>query len=86
MLVFTLAQGIFWVGIWSTLAMSLGTAITTGALAAMAVLAKGVALRFAGPDSGRGRMIGPGLELAAAVVVLLAGTALLMGATAHPAG
>lgn len=85
-LVFTLAQGIFWVGIWSTLAMSLGTAITTGALAAMAVLAKGVALRFAGPDSGRGRMIGPGLELAAAVVVLLAGTALLMGATAHPAG
>ena len=85
-LVFTLAQGIFWVGIWSTLAMSLGTAITTGALAAMAVLAKGVALRFAGPDSGRGRMIGPGLELAAAVVVLLAGTALLMGATTHPAG
>ena len=85
-LVFTLAQGIFWLGIWSTLAMSLGTAITTGALAATAVLAKGVALRFAGKEGGRGQIMALGLELAAACVVLLAGTALLIGASGHPAG
>ena len=85
-LVFTLAQGIFWLGIWSTLAMSLGTAITTGALAAMAVLAKGVALRFTGEEGGRGQIVALGLELAAACVVLLAGTLLLIGASGHPAG
>eukprot|EP01037_Dinobryon_pediforme_P007376 gene7374-7442_t len=39
-LVFALAQGIYWAGIVATLAMSLGTAITTGALASMAVLSK----------------------------------------------
>ena len=85
-LVFTLAQGIFWLGIWATLAMSLGTAITTGALAAMAVLAKGVALRFTGKDGGRGQIMALGLELAAACVVLLAGTMLLIGASGHPTG
>ena len=36
-LVFALAQGIFFAGVAAALAMSLGTAVTTGALAALAV-------------------------------------------------
>ena len=45
-LVFALAQGIFWAGIASTFLMALGTAITVAALAALAVGAKDVALRL----------------------------------------
>ena len=80
-LVFTLAQGIFWIGLWSVLAMSLGTAITTGALAALAVLAKGLAQRYARSGDGPGRLLVPGLEVMAALAVLLVGVSLLAGAT-----
>ncbi|MGB7045967.1 MAG: nickel/cobalt transporter, partial [Methylocella sp.] len=45
-LVFTLAQGIFSVGVFAVAAMSLGTAITTAALASAAVLAKNVAVKY----------------------------------------
>ena len=83
-LAFTLAQGIFLIGIWSVLAMSVGTFLTTGALAAMAVLAKGFALRFAGAESGRAGKWLAGLELAAACVVVLVGVGLLAGATMQP--
>ena len=86
-LVFALAQGIFLIGVWSVLAMSLGTAITTGALAATAVLAKGVALRFAGGDDARGRALVTGLEVLAALAVVAVGVSLLVGATySHSAG
>jgi nickel/cobalt transporter (NicO) family protein len=50
-LVFALAQGLFAAGIAATFAMALGTALTTGALAALAVLAKRTALRLAGGRS-----------------------------------
>ena len=80
-LVFTLAQGIFWIGLWSVLAMSLGTAITTGALAALAVLAKGLAQRYARSGDGPGRLLVPGMEVLAALAVLLVGVSLLAGAT-----
>lgn len=80
-LAFTAAQGIFWIGLWSVLAMSLGTALTTGALAALAVLAKGAALRFTHAESGQtARWVG-GLELLAAMAVVLVGIGLLAGAT-----
>ena len=86
-LVFALAQGIFLIGVWSVLAMSLGTAITTGALAATAVLAKGVALRLAGGDDARGRALVTGLEVLAALAVVAVGVSLLVGATySHSAG
>jgi ABC-type nickel/cobalt efflux system permease component RcnA len=78
-LVFSLAQGMFMAGIAATFAMSLGTAITTGALAALAVLAKGLALRMAAPTSRRGTLIIRGFEVAAAAVVLLAGLSLFLG-------
>lgn len=78
-LVFALSQGIFYAGIAATFAMAVGTAITTGGLAATAVLAKGLAARITGTGSGRGALIGRGLELAAAIIVLLVGIGLLLG-------
>ena len=79
MLVFALAQGIFLAGIAATIVMALGTAITTAALAAIAVLAKGIAMRLVGRDGGRGALAARGLELAAALLVLLVGVSLLFG-------
>ena len=81
-LVFALAQGMLAAGIASTIAMSLGTAVTTGALAAFAVLAKDVALRVAGASAPRAALLGRGLELVAAVAVLVFGLMLLTAAMA----
>ena len=81
-LVFSMAQGIFWAGVAATFAMALGTAITTGALATMAVLAKHLALRLTGGQSSRrGEIVASALEFAAACLVLALGLALLMGVT-----
>ncbi len=44
-LVFALAQGLFWAGIAATFVMGLGTAITVAAIALIAVSAKGLAQR-----------------------------------------
>ena len=57
-LVFALAQGIFSAGIFAVLAMSLGTAITTAALASTAVFAKNTAVKYATPGSRRSLMAG----------------------------
>ncbi|MGP0059845.1 MAG: nickel/cobalt transporter [Beijerinckiaceae bacterium] len=76
-LVFALAQGIFWAGAAATFAMSLGTAVTTGALASMAVLAKGWAVRVSGLGSSRAEIIGRGVEVGAAFCVIFFGAALL---------
>jgi nickel/cobalt exporter len=78
-LVFALSQGVFWAGVGATLAMSLGTAITTGTLAAVAVLAKGIAVRMSGIGSRRSDVVVRGLELAAALVVLVFGVGLFFG-------
>jgi nickel/cobalt exporter len=78
-LVFALSQGIFWAGVGATFAMSLGTAITTGALASVAVLAKNVAQRIAGAGSTRGELALRGLEFAAALLVFVFGFGLLFG-------
>ena len=80
-LVFALAQGIFAAGIAATLAMALGTAITTGALASLAVFAKAAALRFARGEASRVMLIARGLELLAAFGVLAVGLGLLLGAS-----
>ena len=78
-LVFTLSQGLFAAGVASTLLMAVGTAITTGALAGLAVFAKGAAVRLSGPDSRRALMVGRGAELLAALLVLGLGLTLLAG-------
>jgi nickel/cobalt transporter (NicO) family protein len=78
-LVFALAQGIFWAGIASTFLMGLGTAVTVAALAVLAVGAKGVAARLAAGDSGRGRAVMLGLEIVGALLVTAFGLVLLAG-------
>lgn len=80
-LVFALAQRLFYAGVLATFAMALGTAITTGALAALAVLAKGVALRLTGEESPNRVLALRGLELLAASAVLVLGVLLLLGYT-----
>lgn len=84
-LVFALAQGVFLAGIGATIAMSVGTAVTTSALAALAVWFKQAALRFAGAET-RGIVVLRGLELAAAFAVLLLGVGLLTGSLAMSGG
>ena len=78
-LVFTLSQGMFTAGVAAVLAMSAGTALTTGVLASLAVYAKSAAMRWSGPESRRALLIGRGAELIAAMLVLLLGGALLAG-------
>jgi nickel/cobalt exporter len=78
-LVFALAQGLFWAGIVATFIMGLGTAITVAAIATLAVGAKGLAASFAQTRSGYGSLALRGLEVAAAAFVLAFGVLLLMG-------
>jgi nickel/cobalt exporter len=79
-LVFASAQGIFPAGCAAVLAMSLGVAITTGALATSAVYAKKMVAHFAGAESWRAMMAGRLFEAAAALAVFAFGLALLMAA------
>jgi ABC-type nickel/cobalt efflux system permease component RcnA len=81
-LVFALAQGVFFAGVAAAFAMALGTALTTGALAVVAVAAKGIAVRFLGEGGGRGAIVVRVLEVAAAAFVLFLGASLLLGALA----
>jgi nickel/cobalt exporter len=78
-LVFALAQGLFLIGVASTFAMGLGTAITVAAIATLAVGARSLAARCAKAKPGVGMIALRGLETAAAVVIVLFGAALLTG-------
>jgi nickel/cobalt exporter len=78
-LVFALAQGLFWIGVASTFLMGLGTAITVAAIATLAVGARGLAGRFAKAKPGAGMILIRGLETAAALVIVVFGAALLTG-------
>ena len=78
-LVFALAQGLFWLGVVSTFAMGIGTAITVAAIAVFAVAARGAAARFAAAKPGPGMLLLRLLETGAAVLVVLFGAALLTG-------
>lgn len=78
-LVFALAQGLFWAGVAATLLMGLGTAITVAAIAVVAVSAKGLARRMSAGREGGGAVILRGIEFGAAGLVLLFGVGLLLG-------
>jgi ABC-type nickel/cobalt efflux system permease component RcnA len=78
-LVFALAQGLFWAGVAATFVMGLGTAITVAAIAVMAVSAKGLAGRLASGREGGGALVMRGMEFGAAGLVLLFGLGLLLG-------
>src|SRR5207237_321498 len=78
-LVFALAQGLFWAGVASTFIMGLGTAVTVAIIATLAVGAKAWAKRFADSRSGFGMLAMRGIEAGAAVVIIAFGTLLLTG-------
>lgn len=86
-LVFALANGLLWAGIAATFAMALGTALTTGALAAFAVLCKRAALSVAGGRGGMGAITALlVLECLAAAFVAVLGLTLLSGLWAAGGG
>jgi nickel/cobalt exporter len=77
-MVFALSQGVLAAGVASVLLMGLGTAITVGVLASLAVGAKGLASRIGGADSAFAQGLVWWAELAGAVFVLLFGVLLLL--------
>ena len=78
-LVFALAQGLFWIGVASTFVMGLGTAITVAVVASIAVGARGFAGRLAKGKPGAGMLFLRGIETAAALLIILFGAALHTG-------
>jgi ABC-type nickel/cobalt efflux system permease component RcnA len=78
-LVFALAQGLFWAGIASAFVMGLGTALTVAAIATLTVGAKTLAARLASARGGGGVLAMRGVEVLAAVVVIAFGLLLLGG-------
>jgi nickel/cobalt transporter (NicO) family protein len=78
-LVFALAQGLFWAGVASTFVMALGTAITVATIATIAVGARAWAKRIAETRSGYGILAMRGLEAGAALVIIAFGSLLLTG-------
>jgi nickel/cobalt exporter len=79
-LVFALAQSLFWVGIGSALMMGLGTFITVAAIATIAVGAGAGARRLAAvSDNGFGTLAVRGAEFCAAALITVFGILLLCG-------
>ena len=78
-LVFALAQGLFWAGVASTFVMGLGTAVTVGGIASLAVSAKSLAKRLASDRIGYGALVLRGFEVGAGCLVMFVGIALLTG-------
>jgi nickel/cobalt exporter len=78
-LVFALAQGLFWAGVVATFIMGIGTGITVAAIATVAVGAKAWAARFAASRSGYGTLAMRAIEVGAAVLIVAFGTLLLTG-------
>jgi ABC-type nickel/cobalt efflux system permease component RcnA len=78
-LVFALSQGIFWVGVLATFVMAVGTAITVAAIASLALLARGIARRFAARPGGTGMIAFHTLEVFGALLIVAFGALLATG-------
>lgn len=78
-LIFALAQDLFWTGVGATLIMGLGTAITVAAIATLAVGARRVASRIAQSHSGTGMLVMRAVEVGAAALIVAFGGLLLAG-------
>ena len=78
-LVFALAQGLFWAGVVATFIMGLGTAITVAVIATIAVGAKAWAGHFASTRTGYGTLVVRGIEVAASLLIVAFGALLLTG-------
>ncbi|WP_407159742.1 nickel/cobalt transporter [Bradyrhizobium sp. STM 3557] len=78
-LIFALAQDLFWTGISATLLMGLGTAITVAAIATLAVVARRTASRIASTGSGAGMLLMRVIEVGASALIAVFGGLLLAG-------
>jgi nickel/cobalt exporter len=78
-LVFALAQGLFWAGAAATFVMGIGTAITVAVIATIAVGARGLAARMAASRAGYGTLAMRGIEVGAAALIIAFGALLLAG-------
>ena len=78
-LIFALANGLFFAGVAATFAMALGTAITVSVLAVLAVGSKQLALRVAGDNGQWSGWIMNTAALGGSLLVLLLGVTLFVG-------
>ena len=78
-LVFALAQGIFWAGVVATFVMGLGTAITVAVIATITVSATTFAARLAATRTGYGTLVVRGIEVGASLLIVAFGALLLTG-------
>jgi nickel/cobalt exporter len=78
-LIFALAQDLFWTGVGATLIMGLGTAVTVAAIATVAVSARGLAGRLANARAGYGTLAMRAIEVGAAALIVAFGILLLAG-------
>jgi ABC-type nickel/cobalt efflux system permease component RcnA len=76
-LVFALAQGLFWAGVAATFAMALGTAITVAVLATLAIGSRELALKLGGGNSGWTEAVWTICAMGGALVIFLLGSILL---------
>ena len=77
--IFALAQDLFWTGVGATLIMGLGTAATVAAIATVAVSARGLASRIARTRAALGMLAMRAIEAGAAALIVGFGTLLLAG-------
>ena len=78
-LIFALAQDLFWTGVGATLIMGLGTAVTVAAIATLAVSARSLATRVAATRAGVGMLAMRAIEVGAAALIVAFGVLLLAG-------
>lgn len=84
-LLFSVTQGAFLIGVISAMVMSAGTALTVSTLALMAVFSKNLALRVAGRvDSPWAARLERGLKIGGGSVIFLFGVTLLVGSFTMP--
>jgi len=78
-LIFALAQDLFWTGVGATLIMGLGTAAPVAAIATVAVSARGLASRIARTRAALGMLAMRAIEVGAAALIVGFGALLLAG-------
>lgn len=78
-LIFALAQDLFWTGVGATLIMALGTAVTVAAIATATVGARRAASRIAKSQAGTGMLIMRAIEIGASALIVAFGALLLTG-------
>ena len=78
-LIFALAQDLFWTGVGATLLMGLGTALTVAVIATLAVSVRQIAGRIASAQSGWGMLAMRAIEAGASALMIAFGVLLLAG-------